>query len=185
MSDNHLASWTTTTLTRYCAYTSGICPSVYRRPHNHWRRHGSPRKIPEEDIKELQDERSRHRSAIEYWHDHDEQRLIVGVYVDDLIITRGDMEVLERFKRKMSKNFKMSDLGVLIYYLGIEVQQSTTGIIICQSAYAKKLLDTTGLVDNNLTRRQMEARLQLRKANTTTASPSLPKCVRKEAARHN
>ena len=41
------------------------------------------------------------------------------------------MEVLERFKREMSKNFKMSDLGVLSYYLGIEVQQSTTGITIC------------------------------------------------------
>ena len=68
----------------------------------------------------------------------------------------------------MSKNFKMSDLGVLSYYLGIEVQQSTTGITICQSAYAKKLLDTTGLADSNPTRTPMEARLQLRKAGTTT-----------------
>ena len=41
------------------------------------------------------------------------------------------MEVLERFKWEMSKNFKMSDLGVLSYYLSIEVQQSTTGITIC------------------------------------------------------
>ena len=57
-----------------------------------------------------------------YTHGHSEQRLIVGVYVDDLIITRGDMEVLRRFKREMSKNFKMRDLGVLSYYLGIEVQ---------------------------------------------------------------
>ena len=79
-----------------------------------------------------------------YTHDHSEQRLIVGVYVDDLIITGGDMKVLERFKREMWKNFKMSDLGVLSYYLGIEVQQSTAGITICQSACAKKLLDTAG-----------------------------------------
>ena len=34
--------------------------------------------------------------------------MVVGVYVDDLIITRGDMEVLGRFKREISKNFKMS-----------------------------------------------------------------------------
>ena len=32
------------------------------------------------------------------------------------------MEVLERFKREMSNNFKMSDLSVLSYYLDIEVQ---------------------------------------------------------------
>ena len=56
-----------------------------------------------------------------YTHGHDEQRLIVGVYVDDLIIIGGDMEVLGRFKREMSKNFKMSDLGMLSYYLYIEV----------------------------------------------------------------
>ena len=69
-----------------------------------------------------------------YTHGHDEQRLIVGVYVDDLIITGVDMEVFGRFKREMSKNFKMSDLGVFSYYLGIEVQQSTASITICQSA---------------------------------------------------
>ena len=77
------------------------------------------------------------------------------------------MEVLGRFKREMSKNFKMSDLSVFRYYLGIKVQQSTIGITICQSAYAKKLLDTTGLAGSNLTRTPMEAQLQLRKARTT------------------
>ena len=91
-----------------------------------------------------------------YTHGHDEQRLIVGVYVDDLIITGGDMKVLGRFKREMSKNFKMSDFGVLSYYLGIEVQQSTVDITICQSAYAKKLLDTAGLADSSPTRTPME-----------------------------
>ena len=86
-----------------------------------------------------------------HMHGHSKQRLIVGVCIDDLIITRGDMDVLGRFKREMSKNFKMSDLGVLNYYLGIKVQQSTAGITICQGAYAKKLLDTTGLADSNHT----------------------------------
>ena len=107
-----------------------------------------------------------------YTHGHGKQRLIVGVYVDDLIITRGDMEVLGRFKKEMSKNFEMSDLDVLSYYLGIEVQQNSTGISICQSAYAKKLLDITRLVDSNPTRTPMEARLQLRKAGTTTTIDS-------------
>ena len=107
-----------------------------------------------------------------YTHGHGKQRLIVGVYVDNLIITGGDMEVLGRFKKEMSKNFKMSDLGVLSYYLGIEVQQNSTGISICQSAYVKKFLNTTGLADSNPTRTPMEARLQLRKAGTTTTVDS-------------
>ena len=108
-----------------------------------------------------------------YTHCHGEQRLIVEVYVGDLIINGGDMEVLERFKREMSKNFKMSDLGVLSYYLGIEVQQSTTGITICQSAYAKKMLDTTKLANSNPTRTPMEARLQLRQALRQQSTPRI------------
>ena len=96
-----------------------------------------------------------------YTHGHGKQRLIVGVYVDDLIITGSDVEVLERFKKEMSKNFEMSDLGILNYYLGIEVQQNSTGISICQNAYAKKLLNTTGLVDSNYTRTPMEALMVL------------------------
>ena len=107
-----------------------------------------------------------------YTHDHGEQRLIVRAYVDDLIITGGDTEVLRRFKREISKNFKMSNLGVLSYYLGIEVQQSIADITICQGAYAKKLLDTVGLADNNPTRTPMEARLQPRKVGTTTVVDS-------------
>ena len=85
--------------------------------------------------------------------------LIVGVYVDDLTITGGDMEVFGRFKSEMSRTFKMSDLDVLSYYLGIEVQQNAAGITICQGAYAKKLLDTAGQADSNHTRTPMEARL--------------------------
>ena len=92
-----------------------------------------------------------------YLRGHNEQRLIVRVYVDDLIITGGDMDVLGRFKREMSKTFKMSDLDAVNYYLDIEVEQSTTGITICQGAYAKKLLDTTDLANSNLPRTPMEA----------------------------
>ena len=56
-----------------------------------------------------------------YTRGQGEQWLIVRVNVDDLIITGGDMEVLRRFKREMSKTFKMRDLGMLSYYLSIEV----------------------------------------------------------------
>ena len=90
-----------------------------------------------------------------YTHGHSKQQLIVGVYVDDLIITRDDMEVLWKFKREMSKNFKMSDLSVLSYYLRIEVNRVLPAS--SQGAYTKKLLDTAGLVDSNPTRTSMEA----------------------------
>lgn len=51
-------------------------------------------------------------------------RLILGVYVDDLIITGACLDEIGRFKAQMQKLFSMSDLGKLSYYLGMEVQQS-------------------------------------------------------------
>jgi hypothetical protein len=59
-------------------------------------------------------------------------RLIVGVYVDDLIITSGDIDVLNNFKQEMQKVFKMSNVSPSSYYLGIEVHQEEKGITISQ-----------------------------------------------------
>jgi len=53
-------------------------------------------------------------------------RLIVGVYVDDLIITGSEQRDIDDFKREMKGRFRMSDLGLLTYYLGIEVDRGGT-----------------------------------------------------------
>jgi hypothetical protein len=57
-------------------------------------------------------------------------RLIVGVYVDDLVITGASSKNILEFKQQMADVFKMSDLGLLTYYLGIEVKQSGEGIAL-------------------------------------------------------
>lgn len=66
-----------------------------------------------------------------------ESLLIVGVYVDDLIITGANLTEVDEFKREMNQQFEMSDLGLLSYYLGIEVSQSCSGITLKRAAYAK------------------------------------------------
>ena len=50
------------------------------------------------------------------------EELVVGVYVDDLIVTGARVEDIDSFKREMAARFRMSDLGALSYYLGIEVR---------------------------------------------------------------
>ena len=50
------------------------------------------------------------------------EELVVGVYVDDLIVTGARAEDINSFKREMAAHFRMSDLGALSYYLGIEVR---------------------------------------------------------------
>jgi hypothetical protein len=55
-------------------------------------------------------------------------QLVVGVYIDDLIITGSDRDNIRSFKEEMAAAFKMSDLDLLHYYLSIEVKQSASGI---------------------------------------------------------
>ena len=89
--------------------------------------------------------------------------LLVGVYVDDLIITGSSIEELTRFKLEMTNLFRMSDLGELSFYLVIEVQQQSGLITLQQAAYAWKLLQKAGMEDCNPCAVPMEARLKLRK----------------------
>jgi hypothetical protein len=48
--------------------------------------------------------------------------LIVDVYIDDLIIMETSPDEIGRFKEEMKMQFKMADLGLLTFYLGLEVQ---------------------------------------------------------------
>jgi hypothetical protein len=61
--------------------------------------------------------------------------LLVGVYVDDLVITGTKDADVAAFKEEMKTTFQMSDLGPLSY-LGIEVHQDDSGITLRQTAYA-------------------------------------------------
>ncbi|GKB92076.1 ribonuclease H-like domain, reverse transcriptase, RNA-dependent DNA polymerase [Tanacetum coccineum] len=51
----------------------------------------------------------------------------------------------------MEEKFEMSDLGLLAYYLGIEVTQNKGNISIKQSAYANKILKEAGMLESNET----------------------------------
>jgi hypothetical protein len=95
--------------------------------------------------------------------------LVVGVYVDDLLIA-GPVDI-DAFKQEMCDQFRMSDLRLLTYYLGIEVCQDSSGITLCQRGYAQKLLEKTGMEDCNPMSTPMEARTHLIKA--LSARPQL------------
>ena len=92
-----------------------------------------------------------------------------AVYVDDLIIAGGNQVDIDTFKDQMKATFKMSDLGLLHYYLDLEVSQTEAGITICQSSYAANILETAGLTDCNSSTTPMEPRLKLSKVSSAQA----------------
>jgi hypothetical protein len=94
-------------------------------------------------------------------------RLIVGVYVDDLLVVDEYVEEIGIFKEEMKLTFRMSDLGCLSYYLGVEVKQGKHDINLCQGAYAAKLLDRVGLGNCNGCAAPMEPKLKLSKRSSS------------------
>jgi hypothetical protein len=66
----------------------------------------------------------------------------------------------------MKKKFSMSDLGLLSYYLGIEVKQKSGEISLCHSAYAVKLLGKCGMADCNPVQVPMDQRHKLSKISS-------------------
>ena len=75
--------------------------------------------------------------------------LIVCLYVDDLIYTGKNTAMFDSFKKSMMAEFEMSDLGMMYYFLGIEVVQSSTGIFISQKKYVQDILDRFLMKDCN------------------------------------
>ena len=70
----------------------------------------------------------------------DEHILIVSVYVDDLLITGNQEKLVEEFKINMRTKFEMNELGLLSYFLGMEITQSNQGSFLCQKNFIVKLL---------------------------------------------
>lgn len=66
------------------------------------------------------------------------QILMACLYVDNLIFT-GNLSI-DVFKSEMKKEFEMKNLGLMKFFLGIEVTKNDKGIFICQSRYAKDVL---------------------------------------------
>ena len=63
---------------------------------------------------------------------------MVCIYVDDMICTSN--VTLEYFGKVMKKEFEMTDLGLMKYFLSLEVTQTDKGIFICQHKYATNIL---------------------------------------------
>jgi hypothetical protein len=55
--------------------------------------------------------------------------MILVLYVDDLFIT-GEEHMIAQNKRELSAEFEMKDLGIMHYFLGLEVWQRPGDIFL-------------------------------------------------------
>lgn len=66
--------------------------------------------------------------------------VILEVYVDDIIFGSDDNTLSQQFALDMQKEFEMSLLGELTYFLGLQITQLDDGIFISQTKYIKEML---------------------------------------------
>ncbi|KAL8103324.1 hypothetical protein AgCh_027768 [Apium graveolens] len=70
-----------------------------------------------------------------------EDILLIQIYVDDIIFGSTKESLCNEFSEIMSKEFEMSMMGELNFFLGLQIKQSDEGIHISQSKYCKEMLE--------------------------------------------
>ena len=66
--------------------------------------------------------------------------LIISLYVDDLLVTGSNTMQVAEFKLNMMQVFEMTDLGLMKFFLGMEIMQNREEIFICQKKYSREIL---------------------------------------------
>nr|GEX80666.1 ribonuclease H-like domain, reverse transcriptase, RNA-dependent DNA polymerase [Tanacetum cinerariifolium] len=74
------------------------------------------------------------------------------------------LKEIELFKSQIEDKFEMSNLGLLAYYLGIELTQTSRVITIIQTGYINKILKETSMMESNYTKIPMDPDTKLVKA---------------------
>ena len=71
---------------------------------------------------------------------NDEDYLLMAqVYVDDIVFRATIDDRAIEFSKKMKKEFEMSMVGELTFFLGLQVKQKKEGIFISQEKYARNI----------------------------------------------
>ena len=91
--------------------------------------------------------------------------IILCLYVDDLLITGSHDKSVSRFKSELMREFEMTDLGVMNYFLGIEFHKSKVGLLMHQRRYALDILKKCDMEHCNASITPCEARVQLSKSD--------------------
>ncbi|RVW21529.1 Retrovirus-related Pol polyprotein from transposon TNT 1-94 [Vitis vinifera] len=85
--------------------------------------------------------------SVFYHHNSLGQCIYLVVYVDDIVITGSDQDGIQKLKQHLFTHFQIKDLGKLKYFLGIEIAQSSSGVVLSQRKYALDILEETGMLD--------------------------------------
>jgi hypothetical protein len=78
---------------------------------------------------------------------HSNDFLLIQIYVDDIIFDDPSHVLVSSFQEMMEKEFQMSMMGELIFFLGIQVKQTKEGSFVHQVNDTKDLMKKLNMVE--------------------------------------
>ena len=108
----------------------------------------------------------------------DGTKVVLLVYVDDIILGSSDETVADFIKTSLAKRFNMKDFGKISNFLGMEFEVSHNAIKVHQSQYVAKILERFKM--DNCNPKSIPCDLSVAKLDLNTDSPDLedPKLYR-------
>ena len=73
--------------------------------------------------------------------------VLLLIYVDDIIVTGNDNNIISDLISTLSSEFSLKDLGSLHYFLGLEVKYLPNGLFVSQTKYIRDLLEHTKMME--------------------------------------
>lgn len=73
--------------------------------------------------------------------------ILLCFYVDDILLIWSCSNEIAKFKNVLMNEFKITDLGYMIYFLGMEILHYNKGIILHQLKYELELLKGFELIN--------------------------------------
>jgi len=70
---------------------------------------------------------------------------VLQIYVDDIIFGSTNHDFCEEFGKMMAKEFEMSMIGELSYFLGLQIKQMKNDTFVSQGKYIKDMIKKFGL----------------------------------------
>ncbi|GJQ95498.1 ribonuclease H-like domain-containing protein [Tanacetum coccineum] len=95
------------------------------------------------------------------------------IYVDDIILTASSTALLQQIIASLHKEFDMTDLGALNYFLGISATRHSTGLFLSQKKYALQLLERAHMVACNPSRTPVDTEAKLGLDGVPVQDPTL------------
>jgi hypothetical protein len=72
---------------------------------------------------------------------------ICQIYVNDIIFGSTNEDFCKEFGEMMSREFEMSMIGELSFFLGLQIKQLKEGTFVCQSKYVRDIFKKFGMED--------------------------------------